>query len=150
MISIKRTNYQDSDFKNLVTELDKYLAIQDGEDHEFYQQFNNIDVLDHVVLIYQDQKVVACGAMKPFDSNSMEIKRMFTVPDQRRKGWATKILTELEKWAKELSITSCVLETGKRQPEAIALYHHHGYQVINNFGQYKNMDNSICFKKELI
>jgi len=59
------------------------------------------------------------------------------------------ILKELEKWAAEKNCHSCILETGLRQPEAISLYKKNGYLSIPNYGQYKNMDNSVCFIKEL-
>ena len=55
----------------------------------------------------------------------------------------------LEKWARELSCTRCILETGKRQPEAIGLYKRNGYRLIPNYGQYAAVENSVCFEKEL-
>ncbi len=51
------------------------------------------------------------------------------------------------KWASELGYTSCVLETGKRQPEAIALYTKNGYKIIPNYEQYEGVENSVCFRK---
>ncbi len=74
---------------------------------------------------------------------------MYVSPNFRGKGIATKILIELEKWAKELSFNKCVLETGKKQPEAIELYMKNGYAVISNYGQYKGIENSCCFEKEI-
>ena len=74
---------------------------------------------------------------------------MYTLPESRRKGIATKILSELEKWASELSYKKCILETGKRQPEAIELYKKNGYKNISNYGQYKEIENSICFEKKI-
>jgi len=79
----------------------------------------------------------------------MEVKRMYVLPQHRGKGLATRILTGLESWAKELSYQKCILETGKRQPEAIALYTKNGYIVIPNYGQYKGIENSVCFEKVL-
>jgi len=74
---------------------------------------------------------------------------MFTLPECRGKGIATKLLNELEKWTIELGYEKCILETGKRQPEAIALYKKNGYKSIPNYGQYTGMDNSVCFEKEM-
>ena len=79
----------------------------------------------------------------------MEVKRMYTLPDFRGKGIATIVLQELEKWAKELRMEKCMLETGKRQPEAIALYTKNGYRLIPNYGQYAGVENSVCFEKLL-
>ena len=64
-------------------------------------------------------------------------------------GIASIVLTELEKWAREMGIKKCILETGKKQPEAISLYQKNGYAVIPNFGQYEDVENSVCFEKLL-
>jgi GNAT superfamily N-acetyltransferase len=74
---------------------------------------------------------------------------MYTRPDSRGKGIASLVLAELERWAGELSYERCMLETGKRQPEAIALYKRRGYGIIPNYGQYVGVENSVCFAKEL-
>jgi len=149
MLTIIRTNSNDQDFINLVKQLDAYLAVKDGRDHAFYDQYNKLDKIKHVIVAYENEKPVGCGAIKEYDSNTMEVKRMFTLPECRGKGAATKILNELEKWAGELGYKKCILETGKRQPEAIALYKKSGYKSISNYGQYIGMDNSVCFEKEM-
>ncbi|WP_158839841.1 GNAT family N-acetyltransferase [Polaribacter sp. L3A8] len=148
-IEIIRTNSEDRDFINLVKELDAYLKITDGEEHAFYHQFNNIDVLKNLVVVYVDKKAVGCGAIKKFDNTSVEVKRMFVSKDDRGKGVAQKVLQELETWAKELGYKKCVLETGKRQVEAVKFYQKCNYKVIENYGQYKEMENSVCFEKAL-
>ncbi|APZ45736.1 N-acetyltransferase [Polaribacter reichenbachii] len=148
-MKIIRTNSENQDFINLVKKLDAYLKITDGDEHDFYNQFNNIDVLKHVVLVYLDGIPVGCGAIKKMDESAAEVKRMFVSSDKRGKGIAQKILTELEVWAKELNYKKCVLETGKRQVEAVSFYHKCKYKVIPNYGQYAVMENSICFEKEL-
>jgi putative acetyltransferase len=147
---IIRTSSDNRDFIKLVKFLDAELAIADGEDHAFYSQFNKIDKIRHVILIYEDGKPKGCGAIKEFGSNAMEIKRMYVSPGSRNKGLASKILSELEKWACELSCSKCILETGKRQPDAIALYKKNGYKQISNYGQYTGVENSVCFEKDLI
>jgi len=76
-IKITRTNSQNTDFINLVKELDAHLKITDGEDHEFYNQFNGIDLIKYVVVVYKDKKAVGCGAIKNFDAEAIEVKRMF-------------------------------------------------------------------------
>lgn len=74
---------------------------------------------------------------------------MFIQPTFRGKGAATLILQELENWAIENNYRYAILETVKTQPEAIALYTKNGYTVIPNFGQYENIENSICMHKNL-
>ena len=148
-MEVVRTNSADKDFINLVKELDADLAIRDGDDHAFYARYNKIDSLNHVLVIYLDDIAVGCGAMKEVEKEAMEIKRMFVLPMYRKKGLATKILYQLEIWAKESGYKKCVLETGLRQPEAIALYRKNKYQQIPNYGQYAGVKNSVCFEKRL-
>lgn len=149
MIKIIRTNSKHSDFANLVKELDAYLKITDGDEHDFYNQFNAIKSLNHVVLVFKNDTAIGCGAFKPYDKKSVEIKRMFVNSDAREFGVGRQILSALENWAKEIGYASCVLETGKRQTEAVAFYKKCNYKNIPKYGQYQNMDNSLCFKKEL-
>ena len=148
-MTILRTTSENLDFQKLVKQLDAYLAVMDGDEHAFYHQYNKIDLLKNCVVIFDNDEAVACGAIKELDSNSMEVKRVFTLPEKRGKGLASAILKELESWAKELGYKKTILETGKRQTEAVALYSKCGYQVIPNYGQYIGIDNSICFEKEL-
>ena len=149
MLTLKRTQSDHPDFIDLVKFLDADLAERDGNDHAFYAQFNKINKINHVIVAYENDKPLGCGAIKAFDAQAMEVKRMYCTPESREKGIATQILNELERWACELSYTKCVLETGKRQPEAIALYKKNGYKLIPNYGQYIGMDNSVCFEKEI-
>jgi len=149
MITLKRTNSDDLDFVNLVALLDKDLAIRDGEDHSFYNQFNKIDKIKHVVVFYENDIAVGCGAFREKEADSVEIKRMYVHPDHRKKGIASQILTELERWATEIKYPYTVLETGKKQPEAIALYQKSGYGIIPNYPPYENVENSVCMKKTL-
>lgn len=150
MIDIIRTNSQNQDFIDLVKLLDADLAVRDGEDHAFYDQFNKIDTIKHCLVSYENNKPIACGAIKQFEFNMMEIKRMYVLPEYRRKNIAQNILSELENWTKELNIEKCILETGKKQPEAISLYKKCGYTIIPNYGQYAGIENSVCFEKILI
>lgn len=148
-ISLKRTTSDDADFRTLVFDLDRELAIRDGADHAFYAQFNKIDMIRHVIVAMLGDLPVGCGAIKAFGDDAMEVKRMFVPPEHRGKRIAALVLAELEKWAAELGARRCVLETGIKQPEAIALYTRSGYSRIENYGQYAGMDNSVCFEKVL-
>lgn len=147
---LKRTNSEDPDFRALIRHLDAELAIIDGDDHSFYDQFNKIDHLGQVVVAYEHNRAVGCGAIKLLDAQVMEVKRMFVFPGQRGKGIASRVLAELERWAVELNARACCLETGIKQPDAIALYRKNGYETIPNYGQYAGVANSVCFRKSLI
>ena len=149
MLKIVRTDSENPDFRTLVSLLDQDLRIRDGDDHAFYAQFNKIVNIPHVVVVYQGQIPVGCGALKKYGPSTAEVKRMFVLPEHRRKGIAGKILTELERWASELEYDELILETGQAQPEAIQLYRNSGYQIMPNYGQYAGVENSVCFKKAL-
>jgi putative acetyltransferase len=149
MITLTRTDSDNPDFTGLVRSLDADLAEKDGKDHSFYAQFNKVDKIKHIVVAYENDQPIGCGAIKEFVPCTMEVKRMYTVPASRGKGIATRILTELETWAAELGCEKCVLETGKRQPDAIGLYKKNGYTPIPNYGQYAGVENSVCFEKQM-
>lgn len=149
MNNLKRTNSDDTDFKNLVVLLDQDLKIRDGEDHDFYNQFNKTDAIKHVVVFYENDIAVGCGAFREKETDTVEIKRMFVHPDYRKKGIASQVLAELERWAKEVNYKFTILETGKNQPEAINLYQKLGYTIIPNYPPYEKMDNSVCMKMTL-
>lgn len=145
-----RTDSSNQDFVNLVKLLDAELALRDGDEHSFYNQFNSISQIKFALLAYKDNKPVGCGAIKEFSQDAMEIKRMFMLPDFRGKGYAALILKGLEQWAVELGYSKCILETGRKQPEAIQLYRKNAYRQISNYGQYLGIENSLCFEKKLL
>ncbi len=149
MLSLIRTDSKNSDFIILVTQLDADLNARDGDEHAFYNQFNSTVDLNHVLVLYANETPVGCGALKKIDELTMEVKRMFVLKTERSKGYATMLLEALELWAKELKNTRCILETGKRQPEAIALYKKGGYLIIPNYAPYQGIENSVCFQKKL-
>lgn len=149
MIKTLRTNSSNKDFVHLVQSLNDYLKVIDGNEHDFYSQYNGLDDLKHVIVVYLNNVPACCGAFKAYDENSVEIKRMYTNPEFRGQGIATKVLLELEKWAKEEGFKTCILETGKRQAEAVSFYKMMKYTITSNYGQYININNSLCFKKIL-
>ena len=147
MITIKRTTSDDKDFDDLRIPLDAYLAHLDGDDHAFYAQFNKSSMLKNALVCYWDGIPVGIGAYKEYDANTAEMKRMYTLPEFRGKGIGKAILTELENWATEEGYSISQLETGYKQIDAIGLYKKLGYEVIENFGPYVGVENSVCMKK---
>lgn len=149
MITINRTDSENKDFQDLIYKLDTDLAERNGEKNDFFAQFNKTNLIKNVIVTYSDNIPVGCGAIKAYDNNTMEVKRMFVLKEQRGKKIAGTILNNLEQWAKELSYNKCILETGDKMPEAIALYRKSGYKQIPNYGQYENVESSLCFEKIL-
>jgi len=147
MLTLKRTDSSDADFTALVKLLDADLAIRDGDDHAFYDQFNKVTAIKYVIVACEDTIPVGCGAIKHLSDEAMDVKRMYVPEDRRGRGIAGEILAALEHWAAELGYTKCLLETGLKQPEAIALYKKSGYTIIPNYGQYAGVENSVCYEK---
>jgi putative acetyltransferase len=145
-----RTDSDNSDFKNLAALLDADLKIRDGDEHAFYTQFNKITTIRNAIVCYADDKAIGCGAFREYDQSKVEIKRMFVLPEYRGHGIATKILNELELWAAEFNYQEYILETGKNQPEAIRLYKKAGFSITPSYGQYLNVENSVCMKKSIL
>lgn len=149
MLKIIQTTSDNPDFRQLVALLDQDLAIRDGDDHAFYAQFNKVDKINHVLLAFWEIQPVACGAIRAYDPDVVEVKRMFVLPEHRGQGIAAAVLSELETWASQLGYVRCILETGQKQPEAIRLYQKSGYQIMPNYGQYEGVENSVCMEKSL-
>ena len=148
-ITAVRTTASNPHFIDLVKELDAFLAVTDGGEHAFYDQFNKLTEIKHVVLLYKEKTPVSCGAIKKYDDTTMEIKRMYTREGYRGERLAQAVLEQLEQWAGELGYERCILETGIRQTAAIRLYERCGYTLIPCYGPYRDMSNSRCFHKQL-
>jgi putative acetyltransferase len=96
-----------------------------------------------------DGNAVGCGALVPVDEHCVEVKRMFVAPTQRGLGIATKILVELERFARQFDYDAMRLETGIKQPESIALYGKAGFYRIPNFPPFENDSSAVCFEKRI-
>lgn len=149
MIKILRTTSDNKDFTPLIQLLDNDLNIRYGTLQEMYEQYNVIKFIKTIVIAYHELLPVGCGGFRISDNTTVEIKRMFVKPEYRGKGIASRILQELEIWAIESGYSRAILETGKKQVEAIRLYQKKGYRLIENYGPYKNQPNSVCFEKQL-
>lgn len=149
MIRLKRTSNKDSDFKSLIMELDNDLQGRYQNIQYQYNAYTDVSKINTVVVAYIQDIAVGCGCFKEISDDTVEIKRMFVNPYFRGFGVASSIIDELLIWAKQLYYADAVLETGKRQPESIKLYSKHGFQIIDNFGPYIGMDESVCMQRSL-
>jgi len=148
-ISIKRTNSSDKDFNELIAKLDHELWNELNEDQGTYDKYNKVPGLHTVVVLYVNQNAVACGCFKKFGDDTVEIKRMFVEKEWRGKGLSRLILNELEAWAVESGFQYAVLETSIHFKVARSLYQREGYEIIDNYGQYAGLEESVCMKKKL-
>ncbi|SEH48391.1 GNAT family N-acetyltransferase [Chryseobacterium culicis] len=146
---ILRTDSTHKDFQNLVKSLDATLSEHNGDHDDFFAQYNKIDTIKNCVIVYIDAVPAACGAFKAFSEDTIEIKRMFTNPEFRKKGLGSAIIKELESWAAELNFKKAVLETSQDLKNAISVYEKSGFYRIPNYGQYVGIEQSVCYEKIL-
>ena len=149
MLSLKRTNSENADFKTLVASLDRDLWDRYNDLQSQYVEHNVLNFIETVVIAYQDAMPIGIACFKKIDSDTVEIKRMYVSPEGRGNGIAYAILKELEAWAKDSGFNASVLETGTLQPEAINLYKKAGYSITENYEPYVGMSESICFRKNI-
>ncbi|MCZ8330416.1 MAG: GNAT family N-acetyltransferase [Flavobacterium sp.] len=147
-MKLLKTNSNHPDFQKLTRLFDDYLVEIDGDEKDFFAQYNQI-YIDNVIVCYEDDIAVGCGAFKEYEPTVAEIKRMFVLPEKRGKGIASTVLNALEIWAKENGFQHAILETSNQLTNAISLYQKSGYEVIPNYGQYIDVESSVCMKKIL-
>ena len=147
---IKRTSTDNPDFIYLVSLLDYELWVELNEDQSTYDQYNKVPDIKTAIIIYVDEKPVACGCYKEYDAKTVEIKRMYVDKAYRGKGISKMVLQELEKWAIEKDFHYAILETSIHFNVAKNLYKQAGYIVIPNYDQYEGLEESVCMKKKLV
>lgn len=149
MTEIIRTTSDNPDFKKLTDKLDDELCLIYNTKKEDFEEYNRIVDLNTVVLAYKDKKIAGCGCFKTLNEATIELKRMYVEPEFRGRGIASALVAEIEKWAMEKGYLSAFLETGKGQPQAIALYNKLGYSPVTDLIQYAVSDYSVCLEKDL-
>jgi putative acetyltransferase len=101
------------------------------------------------LIAYLTGKPVGCGAVRLIESGVAEIKRMYVEPTVRGRRVGRQIVDALEAHARQLGAKRIVLETGPRQPDAIAMYQHAGFTEIPLYGEYIGSQFSVCMAKDL-
>jgi GNAT superfamily N-acetyltransferase len=148
-IVLQRTDSNNPDFKALAALMDEDLRQRYGPAQSVYEGYNDVGDITTIIIAYIGPDAVGCGCFRKFNDNTVEIKRMFVKPAYRGQGVAARILADLEAWAEERGYSHSILETGKKQPEAIHLYEKSGYAITINYGPYTGLDNSVCMRKKL-
>lgn len=146
---IQRTSANNPDFIYLVSLLDHELWVELNEDQSTYDQYNKVPNIQTAIIIYAAEKPVAIGCFKEYNTNTVEIKRMYVDKAYRGKGISKMILQELERWAIENGFEYSILETSIHFNVAQSLYKNAGYYIIDNYDQYAGLKESVCMKKKL-
>ncbi|HEU4811823.1 MAG TPA: GNAT family N-acetyltransferase [Nocardioides sp.] len=155
-LEIRRVGYGDPDAMRLIAEVQaEYVQRYGGPDETPIEHAMFEPPAGSFFVGYVDGEAVATGAWRRRDvlafgtRATAEIKRMYVVPRLRGAGLARKMLVHLEESAAESGAEALLLETGIRQPEAIALYESAGYTPVPGFGYYRDVPLSRCFGKPL-
>ncbi|MGO4544047.1 GNAT family N-acetyltransferase [Paenibacillus sp. 2TAB23] len=139
-----------ADLQKLICLLDQDLLQRYPQEEIFGLDFSDENISDVSFLVaYLYGIPVGCGAIKPYDKHSTELKRFFVEEPYRNKGIARELLSELEMRAKSMNFRSMKLEAGEAQPEALGFYRKHGYEAIDRFGPYQDNESSVCLEKQL-
>ena len=155
MIQYKRCTGTNEDFVENCRLLDDDLDRRVGREiqRDKFNQYNQLDEIKHVIVAYDGDKVVGAGARRKYQygdiANATELKRVFVRQEFQGNGYGTQIVLELINWAKELGYKNLVLETGALLKESCHVYKKVGFEVIDNYGPYASIPESLCMMKVL-
>ena len=151
LMEYKFTDGTNENFVQLCEELDMSIDKLVGNkfDRKPYIQYNQRDDIRDVIIAYNQSELVGCASYKKYEHKVAELKRVFVKTTYRGKGIARKMLDELENRARKQGYRTMILETGEVLAASMKLYKAAGYEIIENYGQYAEMSDSICMKKSL-
>lgn len=146
-----KTDGQDPVFAGLCEKLDENLDEIVGKkiQRQKYVKYNQRDNIHDVIIVYREEKPVACGSYKFYDEETVEVKRIFVEPSVRGLGVGMELMRRLEVDARINGYRFAILETGELLTAACSLYKKLGYRVIPNYGPYADMPESLCMEKKL-
>jgi GNAT superfamily N-acetyltransferase len=145
------TNGQDADFVSLCALLEESLeeAVGATVQRSKYRRFNTLEKIRDAVVAYEDAEPVACGGFRQYEDGVAEIKRVFVKKEYRGRGISKRLMEMLERRALERGYKALILETNGLLVPAVRLYEGLGYAVIENYGPYKEMKESLCMRKQI-
>lgn len=151
-IIILRCDGMNHDFVENCRMLDEDLDRRVGKEvqRDKYNQYNLIDKVHEAVVVYMDGKAVGGAALRKYDDADVELKRVFVHPAYQGRGIGTRLVGELIAWAKELGYQRMILETGKLLQESCHVYQKLGFEIIDNYGPYVDMPESLCMAMSLV
>ena len=150
-MDFKRTDGKDKDFIENCRLLDLDLERRVGKkiDRGKYRKYNQLGEIQEAIVVYEGCKVVGGGAIRRYDDENIELKRVFVHTEYQGRGIGSRLVSLLIEWAAELGYRRMILETGELLAESCAVYKKLGFKVIPNYGPYVNMEESLCMAKPL-
>lgn len=151
LIEFKRTDGKNKDFIENCRLLDMDLDRRVGKKikREKYEKYNQLDEIQEAIVVYNDNKAVGGGAIRRYNNEDIELKRVFVHTKYQGQGIGTKLVSLLIEWAAELGYKRIILETGELLEESCYVYKKLGFKVIPNYGPYVDMPESLCMARDL-
>ena len=150
-MDFRRTDGKNKDFvencKLLDMDLDRRVGKKIKRDK--YRKYNQLDEIKEAIVVYENNKAIGGGAIRKYDAENIELKRVFVHTEYQGQGIGTKLVSLLIEWAIELGYQRIILETGELLAESCAVYKKLGFKKIPNYGPYVNMPESLCMAKDL-
>ncbi len=148
---LRKIDCENPDFLKLCEELDNFLnsAIGGEEKREKYKKFNHADTMDYVIIAYVNREPAGCGALRKYSDKEIEVKRVFVRETYRRKHIGSMIIEALIMQAEQMGFQRMILETGVFLSASVHLYQQYGFEVIENYGAYQNMPESLCMGRDI-
>ena len=146
-----RTNGANADFIENCRLLDMDLDRRVGKKikRDKYRKYNQLDEIREAIVVYEDNKAIGGGAIRRYDDENVELKRVFVHTEYQGRGIGSRLVSSLIEWAMELGYRRMILETGELLAESCAVYRKLGFEVIPNYGPYVDMPDSLCMAKDL-
>lgn len=146
-----RTDGKNEDFIENCRLLDMDLDRRVGKQikREKYAKFNQLDEIREAIVVYDNGKPVGCGAIRRYDDENVELKRVFVHNEYQGQGIGSRLVSLLIEWAAQLGYRRMILETGELLAESCAVYKKLGFAVIPNYGPYADMPESLCMAKDI-
>lgn len=148
---LEYTNGCNKDFIKLCHELDEFLnqLVGGEENRSVYIPYNQLDDIYDVIVLYDNELPIGCASFKKYDNECAEVKRVFIKKEYRGQGISRRLMELLEELGRSKGYKYFLLESGEPLVSAMALYRKIGYELIPNYGLYKDIPDSICMKKEI-
>ncbi len=139
---------ESQDFRALAAQLDAYYYSLVGAVQDRYAEPNRPENMDALAVVYAGNAPIACGAWKMQGPETAEIKRIFVLPEHRRRGVASHLIRALEQNAANRGIRKFILETATTTDQSHRLYLSLGYRITDYYGSPAGAENCLCFVKE--
>lgn len=148
-MEIRQVTADSLDFRTLAAALDAYYFSLVGDIQLQYAEPNRPENMNALLVVYEAEMPIACGAWKAVDGKKAELKRIYVRPEYRRRGIATALIRALEEDAAATGRRKLILETAVDTASSHSLYFSLGYQLREYYGSPAGAENCLCFHKEI-